>query len=201
MKNKPESAAEFLANLRRNQQFAEEERQREQKSKLRTEELKKEEAAVLADLRNVRIFIESVWDLVNSKRNYPAAIPVLVRHLALPYSIRTKEGIARALSVEYAGTDAFVALVQEFRKQNDDSEIGLKWVLGNAIATVARHSEANALISLVIDPSHGKARDMIILALPRVVRDKTRLREVLLDLAADECVGVFAKRAMESMSR
>jgi hypothetical protein len=69
-------------------------------------------------------------------------------------------------------------------------------VLGNAIATVARPTDADTLVALATDPSHGRARDMIVSALPRVIRDKARLEAVLHRLMRDEDVGEFAHRAL-----
>jgi hypothetical protein len=61
--------------------------------------LKEEEKPLLADLNSVGVCIDSVWDLVNTSEPYPIAVPVLTRHLSMPYGRRIKEGITRALTV------------------------------------------------------------------------------------------------------
>ena len=195
MTRKSKTAAELLAELQRSPEFAAQKKWREGQDDQRLHELHKEQMQLLSELKNLGISISSVWDLVNSKENYSVAIPILVCHLSFPYSASVKEGIVRALTVDYAGSEALRQLVQEFRKQNDDSETSMKWVLGNAIATAARSSDADTLISLATDPSQGKARDMIISALPNVVKDKVRLDVILHRLMSDEEVKEFAHRA------
>jgi hypothetical protein len=88
--------------------------------------------------------------------------------------------------------------VEEFKRQNDNSELSLKWVLGNAIAAAATSADADTLIAVVTDWSNGKARNMIILALPNIVSNKARLHDVLRNLARDQDVGAFARRAMKA---
>jgi hypothetical protein len=158
MTTKSKTAAQFLEELRRNPEFAAGEKLRERQNREREQALQKEQMPLLSDLKNLGIEIETVWDLVNTSENYSVAIPVLVQHLSGPYSAGVREGIIRALTVDYAGSNVLRALVDEFKKQNDDSETSLKWVLGNAIATVAKPSDANTLISLAVDRSHGKVR-------------------------------------------
>src|SRR5207302_11033445 len=133
----------------------------------------------LLDLKNAGIQVESVWDFVNTADKYPAAIPVLLRHLTVPYSKPIKEGIVRALTVDYAGPEVLRELIKQFREQTDDSANSLKWVLGNAISEVATPADAETMVSLATDPCQGEARDMITQRLPRVVKDKAQLREVL----------------------
>jgi hypothetical protein len=195
MTRESKTAAEFLAGLRRSPQFVARERIRAEQSVQREETLRREQIQLLSELKKLGISIESIWDLVNSDENYSVAIPTLVRHLSLPYSAGVKEGIIRALTVEFAGSDALCELMKEFRKQNDSSETSLKWILGNAIATVAKASDADALVALATDSSHGKARTMIVSALPHVINDKRRLEEILHCLMRDGDVGEFARRA------
>ena len=69
--------------------------------KQRQEQSRKEQAK----LWDAGFHVESVWDFVNTADKYPAAIPILLRHVNLPYSKRIKEGIIRALTVNYAGPE------------------------------------------------------------------------------------------------
>jgi hypothetical protein len=57
----------------------------------------------------VRVSVKSVWDLAHPKREYRSAIPVLVAHLRYEYPYRIREAFARALTVKYAGEDAYAA--------------------------------------------------------------------------------------------
>jgi hypothetical protein len=201
MTRKQQIAAELMAELARDPAFAANKKRREDEEQRRLAMLKEEEKPLIADLKAVGVIVETVWDLVNTSASYRAAIPTLTHHLSMPYSLRIKEGIARALTVPYGGSAALNAAIEEFERQNANSEVSLKWVLGNAIAVLATSADTDRLISLVMNRSNGKTRDMIILALPRLVEDKVRLKEILRELKQDEDVSAFAKRAETAARR
>lgn len=204
MTTKPKTAAALMAELRQNPEFVAREQLREAQNRQREEASRIEQAELLKELNDIGIRIKTVWDLVNTREKYPAAIPILVRHVSLPHSTGVKEGIVRALTVDYAGSNALRELIREFEKQNDDSETSMKWVLGNAIATVAKSSDADTLVGLATDSSHGRARNMIISALPLVVQDKIELEAVLRRLMRDERdenVREFARRAIKKLNK
>lgn len=76
-----------------------------------------EEEPILAELRGVGWNVESVWALVNPSTRYAEAIPIVLKHLSLSYSDRTRDGIARALAVpEPEMQKARPTLVEEYRK-------------------------------------------------------------------------------------
>jgi hypothetical protein len=189
------TAAEHMALLQKDPVWVARNAESEARLKQRLEQSRREQAKLLADLKDVGVQVESVWDFVNTADKYPAAIPVLLRHLVVPYSKRIKEGIVRALTVDYAGPEVLRELIKQFQEQSDDSANSLKWVLGNAISQVATPADAETVIGLAIDPAHGEARDMITQRLPRVVRDKTRLREILGHLLGDKQTEQYARRA------
>jgi hydrogenase maturation factor len=66
---------------------------------LRSARLAVEAAPLIAELGEAGVNVRIVWDLVNTAENYANVIPVLLKHLQMPYSDRTREGIARALAV------------------------------------------------------------------------------------------------------
>lgn len=190
------TAAEHMALLQKDPVWVARNAEDEAKLKQRQEQSRREQAKLLVELKDVGFQVESVWDFVNTADKYPAAIPVLLRHLMVPYSKRTKEGVVRALTVKYAGPEVLRELIRQFREQTDDSENSLKWVLGNAISEVATPADAETMIALATDPVHGEARDMITQRLPRVIKDKVRLREVLQRLAGDKQMERYAHRAI-----
>jgi hypothetical protein len=200
-KRKQQSAAELMAELSLDPAFAMNKQRREDEEHRRLAGLKEEEKPLVAELKAAGVVVETVWDFVNTSASYRAAIPILARHLSMPYSLRIKEGIARALTVPYGGSAALSAVIDEFDRQNANSEVSLKWVLGNTISVLATPADADRLISLVMNPANGKARDMIILALPRLVEDKARLKDILRELKKDEDVRAFAKRAETAARR
>jgi hypothetical protein len=163
--------------------------------KQRQERSRKEQAKLLAELWDAGFRVESVWDFVNTADKYPAAIPILLRHATLPYSKRIKEGIVRALTVNYAGPEVLHELIRQFREESESRPNSLKWVLGNAIAEAATPADAETVIALATDPSHGESRDAIIQRLPRVVKDKARLHEILQLLMRDKQTEQFARLA------
>jgi hypothetical protein len=89
------------------------------------------------DLRAAGVPVNDLWELVNARVQYKAAIPVLVdwlrnveRRVPGPDRSRVREGLVRALSVPAARPGAALALIEEFRKASDVSETGLGWLSG-----------------------------------------------------------------------
>jgi hypothetical protein len=117
MTSKPMTAAELLAKLRRNPEFVAREKLREEQNRRVEEDSQREQKELLTDLRKIGIHVSSVWDLVNTDKDYRDAVPILVRHLCLPHSTSVKEGIVRALTVDYAGPRAIRELINEFQMQ------------------------------------------------------------------------------------
>jgi hypothetical protein len=136
-----------------------------------------EERPLLADLRKVGWNVQSVWDLVNTSARYTDAIPILLRHLLLPYSDRTREGIARALAVpDPAVRKAWPTLVAEYRMASDgwgikypgetkEFELGAKDGLACALKVAVTDETMGELISLAKDRSQGGSRLLLLSAL------------------------------------
>jgi hypothetical protein len=189
------TAAEHMALLEKNPEWVARNAATEARLKEAFEQSRKEQAQLLAELSDVGVRAESVWNLVNTAEKYPAAIPVLLRHVVLPYNKRIKEGIIRALTVNYAGPDVLRELIKQFCEQTDNSPNSIKWVLGNAISEIATPADAETVIALAMDPSHGDSRDSITQRLPRVVKNKARLNEVLQHLMRDKQTEQYARLA------
>ena len=139
-------------------------------------------------------------DLVNAKRSYPPAVPVLLGWLerldAVPRHERgsVREMLIRALTVPAARGSAAPALIEEFRRAEDPSEFGIRWVIANALSVVADGEVFNDLVELALDRSYGRAREMLMLALART-RDP-RAVAVLVDMLDDEVVAGHAVMAL-----
>src|SRR5207249_3281326 len=103
IRKKEITAAELMAQLRQDPEFCAREKLREEELERSNRLLRIEQTQLLSELREVGVVVDCVWDLVNTETEYPAAIPVLLRHLSNSYTLPVKEGIARALTVEYAG--------------------------------------------------------------------------------------------------
>jgi hypothetical protein len=108
-----------------------------------------EEEPMIDDLTKVGLNVGSVWDLVNSNKVYPTAIPILLDHLHRPYHKRIRNGIIRALTVKEAkgliGDDILDQLTGETDEEN-------RWALANALTVVADKKNVAAIEALLEDP-------------------------------------------------
>jgi HEAT repeat protein len=145
-----------------------------------------EDAQVAEALRRLGYDVDSVYDLVNMKSRYKDAIPVLVHYLGLVTDHGVKEGIVRALSVKEARGIAAEPLLSAF-KDAGDGDVLLKWAIGNALSIVADESVHGDLVRLVQDRTHGKAREMLTVALGNI-KEVPEVVQVLIDLLDDEQV-------------
>jgi len=162
-------------------------------------------AAVLNDGTGIKV--KSVFDLVNSKAPYPQAIPVLLKCLPTIQDKWIKEGVVRALTVKEARGKADAVLVQQFRSiaPNDPDHQNLKWAIGNALSVTATDAIADDLFDLAQDKRHGKAREMVVVALSNLHDPRTV--EILTHLLDDEevcghaIVAIAKMRAHEAAPR
>ena len=131
-------------------------------------------APVLKDLADQGLVYDSMHRLRHSGIVYRAAISILLDWLPRIHNYDVKSEIVRALSVPWAKPDAAPAMIREFLAA-EPSQDSYKWIVGNGLSVVADDSVANDVIQLVSDPRHGKARQMLAIALgdmrdPRVLR-------------------------------
>ena len=150
--------------------------------------LKEDNAKVIEALRAVGIEVSSVYDLVNTKRAYPKAIPVLIEMLPLVKSDRIREGIARALTIKEAGPIAAGPLIKAFRSAPDktDSQRHAKWAIANALSVVANEAVFKDIFELATQKRHGWTRSMLISVLPKIKKDQDKVKAELLNLLDDE---------------
>jgi len=153
------------------------------------------------DLGAVGVPISDLWELVNAKVQYKAAIPVLIdwlrnveQRVPGPGQSRVREGLVRALSVPAGRPGAAPALMEEFRKASDHSETGLGWVIGNALSIAADDSVFDEIAALAQDPGYGRARQMIVLGLGR--SKDPRAVPLLVGLLGDGDVAAHAVMAL-----
>jgi hypothetical protein len=159
----------------------------------RSARLRVEAEPLLADLDAVGWKVESVWDLVNTSAIYAEAIPVLLKHLVLPYSDRTREGIARALAVPDA-RGAWSTLAEEYQKapqgvgaiapgETKEFRLGTKDGLACALAATATEEVMDELVALAKDRTHGSSRVLLLSALRK--SKSSVAKEALSELASD----------------
>ncbi len=152
-----------------------------------------EHRSLVEALAEVGVEASNIFGLVNSLKPYPKAIPVLLEFLPRVEDIAIKEGIVRALTVKEASGIAAKPLLLEFERLNStmpSREASLKWAIGNALSVVATDEVFNDVERLVTDKKHGKAREMLAVALGRM-KDR-RAVDVLIKLLTDEMVAGHA---------
>jgi hypothetical protein len=140
------------------------------------------ERPLVADLHAAGVKVSSVWDLVNTRASYAAAIPVLLEHLQKDYPDYVREPIARALAVPEASW-AWDVLLSMFQQEPEGGPRNVKWALACALSGAASEDAIDRLIELVLDPSIGENRLALLSALAR--SKEPRARRVLEDLRAD----------------
>jgi len=168
---------------------------RQQERAERSVRLREEEEPILVDLRGIGCKLESVWDLVNTSIKYTEAIPVLLKHLSLPYSDRTREGIARSLAVpEPEVREAWPMLVAEYRKASmgfgiiapgdtKQFRLGAKDALACVLSVSVTDETLKELISIAKDRTQGDSRILLLSALRK---SKNPLaKQAIKDLASD----------------
>jgi hypothetical protein len=114
------SAAELMRRLHSDPDWVRENAEREAQHKAAVqqgrEEMKPEQTPLLADLAAAGVKVDSVWDLVNAKWPYAAAIPVLAAHLQCVRHAILREGIGRALTAPEARGPAARAMLSELQR-------------------------------------------------------------------------------------
>lgn len=181
MKGRRRTVEEILADLAKDPDFMNRAKERDRKIEEINKALEVEERPIINDLRDVGYSVKSVWDLVNSKYAYDAAIPVLVKHLLLPYSDVVRGGIARALAVPQARS-AWHIILGEYAKTPspmDGGGLGAKEGLAVALGEIATGKELNEIFDLCIDEKNGPSR---ILLLAAFKKNKTSFSKRALDI-------------------
>lgn len=145
---------EFMAELEADPEYQARAAAADAEHERRVARIREESAPVVQDLVQAGFDVEFVEDLYEQDRDYSAAVPVLLRWLPRVESRDVKEGIIRALSIEYARPVAARPLVDELRamlpvrgQEADD----MRWVVANALDVVADDTVLDDLLALMHD--------------------------------------------------
>lgn len=149
--------------------------------------LSKEEQPILLDLKSVGVDLTTIWSQHLGERLTPEGMEILAKHLRLPYSCKTREGLARALARPSAHR-FWSLLVSEYKAASegldeDGFPNGYKDGLASALGAMASKPHLEELIELVRDRTNGSSRLLLLVGLRRS-RDP-RAAKVLDDLADD----------------
>lgn len=148
---------------------------------------------VLAELARAGFKVDSISDLYINRLDYRKAIPLLQNWLPKVKNRAVKEEIVRALSVPWAkGEKSSKLLIAEFNTQVSDPL--LQWVIGNALSVVADESVLNDICELIQDKLHGKAREMLVVALGNM--ELSKVEPFLIELLDDEDLVGYAIMAL-----
>lgn len=151
---------------------------------------------IKSELAKVGITVNDIYDLVNTDKPYPSAVPVLLDLLQEGIEhIGIKEGIIRALAVKEAIGKASPVLLDEYYKIPKDKTL-LRWTIGNTIYITITEDDVERILPIVQDKENGMSRQMFVAALGKVTSGNTE--DVLIKLLDDDEV---AAQALEALGR
>lgn len=154
---------------------------REEDRQQSIERIRIEALPILNELRDAGIEVESVGELIGRSTPYPTAIPILLRHLQLPYSDVVRSTIARCLAVPEPEVIAAWKMIETiyleaktgkgFVAPSDTGvyELGLKDALACTLAASTTDETKEALLQLLRNKHNGPSRILMLRALKRVL--------------------------------
>lgn len=152
-------------------------------------------------LMAVGINVNSIHDMVNSRADYPAAIPVLIQLLRLVETPNIKEEVVRALGVKSAKRIAEIPLIEEFLSIPKTDEFHhVKWVIGNTLYSLGTIDlYFDKIAEIVKDTSHGTTRRMMVMLLGKSKKNKEEAGKIALELIEQKDVQGHAIRALGNL--
>ncbi|MDE9543240.1 hypothetical protein [Xenorhabdus bovienii] len=170
-------------------------REAREKEKLeRWKRMAEEQKPLLDELKSVGISVDSLSSLYKEKP-YPQAIPILLKHLQLPYSDSLHEWIARSLGVKEAQY-AWSILVEDYKKTQEgwgikgpgDTKalrLGAKSGLAATLSDIVTSQTLGELIALARDPANGTSRILLLYALQKRRNKNAQVQVALAELIHD----------------
>jgi HEAT repeat protein len=113
-------------------------------------------------------------------------------------NLAVKEALVRTLTVKWAKPAAARPLIEEFLHAPHAAETGLKWAIANALSEVADNSVFDELVELARDKRHGRAREMLAVALAKT--KDARAVDILIELLNDEEIAGHAVHALRLLA-
>lgn len=181
----PITAAELIRQLEADPAWVARRDARDAALQVRAAALAEAACPLVEDLRNAGVLVSSVWDLVNTRARYDAALPVLVAHLHRLYPDAIVDGIARALALPEAEPLAWEAMVALFRGTSPGS--GAKQGAAVALANMTCERTIHELVQLALEDHHGSDRALFVSGLARF--DGPRVEGALRHLLQDPVIG------------
>jgi hypothetical protein len=202
------TAAELSRQLETDPEFVIRRQQREKEQQERSVRIYAETLPLLTELRAAGLNIQSVSDLISRSERYETAIPILLKHLVMPYSDVARETIARSLAVpEPEVRKAWPTLVEQYRKApmgegirapGDTKNLKLSAKHGLAVALSVAVTEATLteLIGLANDRKNGESRILLLSALrkSKSTAAKQAIEQLALDPELEKEIASWRKR-------
>jgi len=158
---------------------------------------------LIEEFRDHGFPISEISDLYNKKYNYKEMVPELIDAVGREENPKNLEEIVRALSVIWAKPAAAKSLVRLFQKVEDGNELGLRWVIGNALSIVADDSVYAEIVNCILQAGYGRSREMLVVALANMkTHDADRILMGLLkdeDLAGHALIAVRKRKSKEAL--
>lgn len=124
-----------------------------------------EDKVICSELKKVGVRVKSIYDLVNTSKPYPEAIPTLVEWLPKLTNESIKQGVVRALTLKGAGEGIKKGLIVEYERHRDtknDLQASLRWAIGNALSVVLKKQDLETILKYVKDHRYGSSRITLI---------------------------------------
>lgn len=178
------SATELMAELQSDPEYQRKVQIVEAERQERVRRLGEAEQPVVADLRRVGVYVDSVWDLVNTTEPYMNALPVLMDHLERGgYPGRVMESLGRALAVKPSVVfwDRLKARWLGARDAGEEDGVAV------ALAACATKVQLDDLIGFLSVEERGQSRIYFVRPILKV--GGVRGREVVEGLRSDPVFG------------
>jgi hypothetical protein len=193
------TADEFMATFESDPQYIANQRKFDQELAERIAKRRVEQIPIVDDLRAAGVELEFLENLIPRATPYPEAIPVLLKHLALPYSDATLDTLARSLAVREA-RPAWPILVAQYLKaplfDENGEEPRAKDGLACALSATATDAVMDQLIAIAKDPSNGGSRVLLLMAIKKskLPAAKQALEEMATDPELAEEIALWRPR-------
>ncbi|TCV92073.1 hypothetical protein EC912_10865 [Luteibacter rhizovicinus] len=130
---------------------------------------KVEQADLIRELAQEGVDVELVQDLMNRPNNYVHVLPILAKHLQLPYSQLTREAISRTMAMREAHPywDLFARLYKELPPTNSAERGRPDDGLAVALSSSMPKTKLLEMIDLLSDQGLGDSRVLLLRALRR----------------------------------
>lgn len=126
------------------------------------------ESSLVSELNEIGFSVNSVWDLVNSKRiDYVPAVPILMKYLRQENYTEIRDGIARALAIPAANA-FWDELVNLYRTEKNSR---VRQGLAVAVANAASEKNLKEIMALCVDEDMGETRVILMGAFARFPSD------------------------------